>query len=99
MKKNNCKKDIVIYAQKFQANGYYPVECFMRKSGIWSSGRDKLRNGREVFMMVESEMDDNYYFFVLKNNYEVFSNQEMHDARIMHKGNITLDNLKDLIFS
>ena len=99
MKKNNCKKDIVIYAQKIQANGYYPVQCFIRKSGIWFSGRDKKSDGREFFRMVESAMDDSYYFFVLKNNYDIFSNKEIHDARFMHKGNITINSLKSLIFS
>jgi hypothetical protein len=92
--------DITIYVQSWQGNGYYPTECFTRINGVWSWGMNKINGkGENYFNMHESNQGDSYFWYLLDNNhYCVFSTTPIYSAYYMHKGDLTKENVKQLIF-
>ena len=95
-------KDIKLYAQLFQGNEYYPVDCFERKDDVWYSGLEKTDSkGISSFNMLKSfdgEYGNYYFFYLFDHNYCVFSSKEILSGNKMHKGDMTLEDVHKLIY-
>ena len=91
-------KDLTIYVQQWQGNGYYPTYCYKRVNGVWSCGAHKTSKGENYFNMLECSHGDSYYWYLFEHNPFIFSTEPIWSSNIMHKGNITRDEVKKLIF-
>lgn len=92
------KKDLTIYVQQWQTNGYYPTSCYKRVNGKWSHGMHKVSCGKNYFNMHESNLGDNYFWYLLRENFRVFSTEPIWSGEIMHKGNLTKEDVRRMIF-
>lgn len=91
-------RNLTIYAQKRQTNGYFPVVCFERIYGIWCTGQQKGESFG-MYKHTAPEYDNDFIYNMLIDNYEVFSTEKMLGSEIMHEGNKTPEQLKRLIFN
>lgn len=98
-------KDIVIYAQKFQGNGYYPVDRFRKSGKRWFRAINKKVNGKESWVEHEcfpdktEEFKDRYYAYVLKENYVGFSKKEKFDSSELFESECTIEEIINEITS
>lgn len=84
------KKDITIYAQRNQSNGFTCIHKFTRINGVWSWGREKT-DKKPYFDMQDEDNNDMYFYHLLLNNYDAFSTK-------MDSNNMTKEQLSNLIF-
>ena len=62
-------KNLCIYGQRWQSNGYYPVTCFKRVNNEWYQGDCTVNiNGKMFFNMRTAYMNNKDVLFILKNN-------------------------------
>jgi hypothetical protein len=91
-------KDLCIYSQSWQSNGYYPVECFKRINGKWYIGICKIDKDRKhYFNMLETGYNNEGVLYLLINGYSRFSKKEMFDSDKMHKHDLSIDDISKLI--
>lgn len=92
-------KDLTIYVQKWQANGYYPTFCYKRVNGVWSDGMHKRCKGEDYFdMSGPSIHGDSYYWYMFEHNPFIFSTEPIWSSNTMHKGNLTKEDVRRMIF-
>ena len=92
-------KDLTIYVQQWQGNGYYPTSCYKRVNGVWSCGAHKTSKGENYFNMSGPDIHgDSYYWYIFEHNPFVFSTEPIWSSDTMHKGNLTKEDVRRMIF-
>ncbi len=93
-------KNLCIYGQRWQSNGYYPVTCFKRVNNEWYQGDCTVNiNGKMFFNMRTAYMNNKDVLFILKNNYSVYSKKEIFNTENkMNNSDLSLKYIKELIY-
>lgn len=95
---------MVIYARKYQGNGYFPVDRFERTAdGRWFSGMEKESGFKrnESFPDMDSGFRDLYFLSTLRNNYGIFSTTPIYGGYVWdeREGNITYEEIERVVLN
>lgn len=97
-----------VYCQKWQTNGNNPVTLFERdEAGKWSVGTCKEdEEGKRYFNILPGpfqdmtqKWNDEYYWYIMRHNYNRFFREEKFDSNILFNSTITLGEINEMIFN